>query len=289
MTRKIVVHGGSTIVESERSVAGLSTATAAGWNVLATSGDAVAAAVAAVVALEDDPQYNAGTGAVTTATDQFEYDAAIVDGSTGDYAGIAAVKNVKNPVLVAADLLNSKAGPVLLVGDGATQYAQQRKVGGTPLNGASAERPSESELRGDASDTVGCLVVDGGRLVVASSTGGVTGQLDGRVGDAPIIGAGLYADDRIAVVCSGEGEWALRNVLAMRTAMTRLAGDSLDACMREALERMPDGVDMALFIYDRQTDELAVGGTEQPFLVVAHDDSGPRVVPNDLVYRLSSG
>lgn len=211
----IIVHGGARTILRERQGAnrtGCSAAVAAAADLLAGGVSALDAAELAVRLLEDDPTFNAGTGAVPTSTGEVELDAAMMDGSTLAIGAVAALREVRNPVTVARLLLT--ADPVLLVGDGARDFALQQGIDiGSPIATLPARDPSDV-----SHDTVGCVAIDGeGRVAVATSTGGLTGQLPGRVGDAPIPGCGFYADDHAGgVAISGDGESIMRVLLAGR-------------------------------------------------------------------------
>jgi len=211
----IIVHGGARTISRERQAAnrsGCGAAVAAAADVLAGGASALDAAELAVRLLEDDPTFNAGSGAVPTRTGEIELDAAMMDGSTLAIGAVAALRGVRNPVTVARLLL--AADPVLLVGDGARAFARQHGIDiGTPMATLPARDPSDV-----SHDTVGCVALDGeGRIAVATSTGGLTGQLPGRVGDAPIPGCGFYADDHAGgVAISGDGESIMRVLLASR-------------------------------------------------------------------------
>lgn len=211
----IIVHGGARKIASEdhdRNRAGCRDAAAVAAAILASGGSALDAAVRAVIALEDDPTYNAGTGSVTNRDGDCELDAAVMDGTTLDIGAVAALRAIRNPVTVAKALLREE--PVLLVGDGAQRFAYACGLA------------TESQLSGHLSvprserqhDTVGCVARDAtGAIAVATSTGGLTGQLAGRVGDAPLAGCGFYADDGVGgVAISGDGESITRVLLAAK-------------------------------------------------------------------------
>jgi beta-aspartyl-peptidase (threonine type) len=191
------------------------------------SPSAVEAVETAVVALEDDPQLNAGYGAVLTRDGTIELDAGIADGSTGDCGAVANV-SVANPVRLARRVMQDTPH-LLLAGPGAMALAT-----GLPLlqetTTAQRDRWARARAAGtlEASsfgapehvDTVGAVGLDpDGRLAAASSTGGVFGKLRGRVGDAPIFGAGLYASRDVAVVGTGVGELFLETLASLRVAM----------------------------------------------------------------------
>jgi isoaspartyl peptidase/L-asparaginase-like protein (Ntn-hydrolase superfamily) len=235
----VVVHGGAGHGPrgGEEAAAphraALAEAVEAARGALCGGGSALDAAVAAVVLLEDCPLFNAGRGAVPTAAGGFELDAAVMDGPERRAGAVAAVVGVRNPVLLARSVMETTPH-VLLAGEGALALARRE---GLALAGPEwfAQRAPEHEP-GDAGGpeeshgTVGAVVLDGdGRLAAATSTGGVRGQMPGRVGDTPVPGAGTYADDRVAVSATGQGEAMMRTVAAHEVAaLVRHAGVGLE-------------------------------------------------------------
>lgn len=225
----LVVHGGArTIAEAHQDAnrRGCRTAAALGADILQKGGSALDAAEQAVRALEDDVTFNAGSGSVPTLAGMAEMDAAIMDGGTLDVGAVASICSVRHPVSIARFLLRET--PVLLVGKGANDVALAHGV-----------EPYDVPLATDNAcqhDTVGCVARDmHGRIAAATSTGGLSGQAPGRVGDAPIPGAGFYADDRIGgVAISGDGESILRTYLAARV-MSAIGNGSDHQRVAEAL------------------------------------------------------
>ena len=232
----IVIHGGAGVIERAKMTpaaeasyrAGLAAALDAGYTVLDKGGSSLDAVTAAVRVMEDDPQFNAGRGAVLNHQGDAELDAAIMDGS-GPHAGaVAAVHHVKNPIELAR-LVMEQSPHVLLVGDGAEEFALEHGVVLVPRSYFRTER-RERELEEarkaeaarakaagvSASGTVGAVALDrAGNLAAATSTGGLTNKHLGRVGDSPLIGAGTYANNAsCAVSGTGDGEYFIRQVLA---------------------------------------------------------------------------
>jgi beta-aspartyl-peptidase (threonine type) len=223
---------------------------------LAAGGSALDAVTLAVRALEDCPHLNAGRGAVFNAAGEHELDAAVQCGASGRAGCVAAARTIANPVLAARALLDA-GGPVLLAGAGADAFA--RDVAGlapvdnshfsTPLRRAQLEAARAAGavlLDGGATaagarmGTVGAVALDAaGRLAAATSTGGMTNKAPGRVGDSPCLGAGTYADARVAVSCTGSGEAFLRACAAKEVAcIVEYAGRSLPAAADAALARV---------------------------------------------------
>ena len=238
----IVIHGGAGVIERARMTAereasyraGLAAALDAGYAVLEAGGSALDAVGAAVRTMEDDPQFNAGRGAVLNHDGFCELDAAIMDGAGPRAGAVASVHHVKNPIDLAR-LVMDKSSHVLLVGQGAEEFALEHGVVLVPEGyfiTPQRVRELEEEKRAGASraptaplpirpaaprgmGTVGAVALDrAGHLAAATSTGGITNKLYGRVGDTPIIGAGTYASDSCAVSGTGAGEFYIRQVVA---------------------------------------------------------------------------
>lgn len=229
----IVVHGGAREIPPEDRPAfeaGCTRAAHAGRELLERGGSAVDAVVAAIRVLEDDPTFNAGTGSVLNAEGLVECDAALMDGTTLDVGAIGAAAGLRNPISAAALVLREE--PVLLVGAGAERYVVERGAERT----ATPNSPAGS---GGGCDTVGCVARDRtGALAAGTSTGGLEGAAVGRVGDSPIPGSGLYADDEVgAVALSGTGEHILRVALASRV-LAELPGSTPDEAAATALRRL---------------------------------------------------
>jgi len=225
----LIVHGGAGTVEAEampRLRAGCEDAARAGWQVLASGGHAVDAAIAAVVAMEDDPLFNAGTGSVLTSAGTVETDASVMEGATLAAGACGAVSAVRNPILLAQAILVDRQN-VLLVGDGAATFAREHGVAPCePAALITAERRARWQRRvgGDeGGNTVGAVAVDcRGHVAAATSTGGIFFKRPGRVGDSAVIGAGTYADDTTgAASATGLGEAIIRVGLA-KGALDRL-------------------------------------------------------------------
>ncbi len=234
----LALHGGAGTLrrgemDAEREAHyrfGLRQALVAGRDVLIAGGAALDAVTTAVCALEDDPLFNAGRGAVFTRAGTQEMDAAVMDGSERRAGAVAGIFGPKNPVLAARAVME-RSPHVLLIGDGAVEFCRQvglpfadrdyfftearwRALQGTLADGESDE--DEARRHG----TVGAVARDrAGNLAAATSTGGMTGKLPGRVGDSPIIGAGTYADNATcAVSATGHGEFFIRCAAAHEVA-----------------------------------------------------------------------
>ena len=247
----IIVHGGagerpiegdSLASGKNARLAGAERACAAGAEVLARGGSALDAVEAAVRILEDDPLFNAGTGATLTAAGDVELDAAIMDGDTLRCGAVTVVKDVRNPVSLARAVMERTAH-VLLAGPAASELA--REVGLPTCENAFLVTPAQrarweaARRGGEASrtGTVGAVARDRrGHLAAATSTGGMSMKRPGRVGDTPLVGCGTYADDALAAVsCTGHGEKIIQLTLARHAADLVGAGRSAMEAAREAV------------------------------------------------------
>jgi beta-aspartyl-peptidase (threonine type) len=232
----IAIHGGAGLWrrEGEEEVHEiLRESLRAGGAVLRRGGKALDAVQAAVEVLEDAPRFNAGRGAVQTADGSIELDACVMDGVGRRAGAVACVTGIRHPVALARAVLDHTPH-VMLVGAGAERLADQYGVervgeewftavlglaGGDPVpRGQAAElrRRAAEDTPIDESETVGAVAVDvGGHVAAATSTGGMKGQWPGRVGDAPVPGAGTFAEDGVcAVSATGDGEAFMTAVAA---------------------------------------------------------------------------
>lgn len=214
MRPALIVHGGAgPVPEAERPLrqAAVERARDAGW---AEIGDgALAAAVAAVRHMEDEPLLNAGIGACLNLDGVVELDAGVMQGGDLRAGGVAGLRDVRHPIDLALAVMRD-GRHVLLAGEGASRFAREHRVEMCDPSTFITDRKRQELERGG--DTVGAVARDGdGRLAVAVSTGGINGKLPGRIGDSPIPGAGFYADDRFGAVCgTGQGEAFIRLALA---------------------------------------------------------------------------
>jgi beta-aspartyl-peptidase (threonine type) len=248
----LAVHGGAGSppagADADEMRRALAESLRAGHAVLAAGASALDAVEAAVAVLESHPLFNAGRGAALTAAGGVELDAAVMDGRSRAAGAVACVRGIENPVRVARIVLE-RTPHVLLVGPGAEAFAAAHGVPTvdpaalvTSARWADLERARHvHSLRPQGGGTVGAVARDAaGHLAAATSTGGMTNQLPGRVGDSPIVGAGTWADDATcAVSATGAGEAFVRAAFAHEVdARMRLAGASLDEACREALRRV---------------------------------------------------
>lgn len=279
MRHAILTHGGAASPEAFSD--GCAAAAEAARAVLDRGGDALAAALAATVVLEDDPRFNAGTGSnlrLDGAT--IEMDASVMT-SDGRFGGVACVERVKNPILVAARVMETPH--LLLAGAGATAFA--RHLGFEDFDPTTdrarakhAAAMADLEARGDgryaraatawqkgaadrfwnfggqreATDTVGAVVRDTqGRFAATASTGGTVYMLRGRVGDSPLFGAGVYAGPHGAVATTGVGEEIVRRFLAKTVYDWVAEGLAPARAAGRALAMFPEVVDVGLCVIGR--------------------------------------
>jgi beta-aspartyl-peptidase (threonine type) len=214
-TPAIIVHGGAgriRVEELPQRLDGCKDAALAGWKIIQQDGSALDAVQAAVVALEDNPLFNAGTGSTLNSLGEVEMDAAIMDGDSLRAGAVAAVRNIKNPVQLARRIMED-GRHVLLAGEGALLFA--RKIGFPECASEALIVEAERKRWHEKHGTVGAVALDSsGKIAVATSTGGIFNKLPGRVGDSPLVGCGIYADERAGVSCTGDGEAIIRVVMA---------------------------------------------------------------------------
>jgi L-asparaginase / beta-aspartyl-peptidase len=223
---------------------GLLAAYRAGWQVLAAGGAALDAVCASVEVLENDPLFNAGRGAALTATGRAELDASVMTGS-GLAGAVAASRHARNPVRLARTVME-RSEHVLIVDPDVEfleRYGLEAVEPGYFITGARQQqlhRVMDGRAVAARHGTVGAVARDaGGQVAAATSTGGMVGQDDGRVGDSPIVGAGVYARDSAAAIsCTGHGEAFMRGVVAHDVvARIRYAGAGLADAVRGTFEQ----------------------------------------------------
>ena len=226
-TPSIIVHGGAGPIKDDSlaaRLAGCKEAALVGWQIIMQGGAALDAVEAAVVVLEDNPLFNAGTGSTLNSLGKIEMDAAIMEGESLRAGAVAAVSGIKNPVKLARRIMED-GRHVILAGRGAVLFAREIGFPEVPEESLISEREKERWL--NAHGTVGCVALDSnGKLAVATSTGGIFNKLPGRVGDSPLLGCGTYANSYGAVSCTGHGEAIIRILMA-----------------RGALQYLQDGLD----------------------------------------------
>src|SRR4029453_9392010 len=232
----IIVHGGAGRIRDEelpQRLEGCKQAARPGWEMLKKGGAALDAVEAAVVGLEDNPLFNAGTGSTLNSLGKIEMDAAIMEGHSLRAGAVAAVSGVKNPIKLARRVLED-GRHILLAGEGALLFARQ--IGFRECAPESLIVESEKKRWQSKHGTVGAVAFDSaGRLAVATSTGGILNKLPGRVGDSPLIGCGTYADDYGAASCTGQGEAIIRTVLGKSAVDLLKAGVDRQSAAEQAV------------------------------------------------------
>ena len=237
----VVVHGGASewYAGTGPGRDACRRAAEAGWNALAAGGTALDAVIAAVRVVEDDPACNAGTGAVLTSRGTLELDACVMDGASLDSGAVAVLPPFLHPIDIARAVLEDGRYH-LLAGEGAAAFARAR--GFTPCDPElmiTPDRRAEHEGRGtfERGNTVGAVARDAiGNLAAATSTGGIAGTAPGRVGDAPLVGGGTYANEFAACSCTGDGEAFARACAAFWTV--EHAGKDPQAAAQRSLDRV---------------------------------------------------
>ncbi len=251
----IIVHGGAGPIRDgslPQRLDGCKEAVLVGWKIIQQGGSALDAAEAAVVALEDNPLFNAGTGSTLNSLGQVEMDAAVMEGETLRAGAVAAIQGIKNPIKLARRVMED-GRHLLLAGEGALLFARQIGFPECPPESliVARERKRWEEKHG----TVGCVALDGaGKIAVATSTGGIFNKLPGRVGDSPLIGCGTYANDYGGVSCTGQGEAIVRIVMA-KTALDFLKqGAEPQTAVQDSLALLAHktGGTAGLIMLDRQ-------------------------------------
>jgi beta-aspartyl-peptidase (threonine type) len=262
VTVALIAHGGAGNWRSgseAEAVAGMKRAVEKGRAILVAGGAALDAVCAAVVSLEDNPIFNAGTGAVLNFDGFCELDACVMESRGARVGAVAALQRVKNPILVARKVME-ETDHVMLAGEGAQRFARVMGFGDhdpiTPARRADWEdkRKRLDQVLGKhslkmrrflkqhpeyAGGTVGAAAVDvNGVLAAATSTGGVTMKLVGRVGDSPLPGAGNYASDRVATSATGTGEYVIRALAGRAISEAVERGATLANAMKDVLDRL---------------------------------------------------
>ena len=264
MAITLVIHGGAgninpammTKEQEQQYNDGLKQALDKGYAVLEKGGSSMDTVVAAIAELEDNPIFNAGRGSVFTKKGLNEMDAALMDGSNLAAGAVAGVRNIKNPIKLAKEIM-LHSGHVFLSGSGAAEFALKQGIERMPdeyfFNKSRYDQwveirdsdfyqldHKEDNLKGPLPNTdhkfgtVGAVACDAqGNIAAGTSTGGMTNKRFGRIGDSPVIGAGTYANNKTCgISCTGHGEYFLRAVVAHDVScLMEYKGLSLhDAC-----------------------------------------------------------
>jgi L-asparaginase / beta-aspartyl-peptidase len=281
----LLIHGGAGVMHRDEMTpemdaayrAGLNDALEAGSKVLASGGTALDAVQAAVLVLEDNPNFNAGRGAVLTREGVAELDASIMDGRDRRAGAVAQVRTVKNPIRAARHVME-RTGRVMFAGPDVDEMAAKAGLEIVPPEYFITPRRLDALKRAMAGDlqpmdrygTVGAVAMDRqGNLAAATSTGGMNAKPPGRVGDSPIIGAGTYADNKsCAVSATGDGEYFIRaSVARMICARVEMQGKSAEQAAQATLDEVK-----------------ALGGTGG-VIVLSHDGSVALAMNTEGMFR----
>ena len=250
----IVIHGGAGVMSKDKMdeesganyKARLNEALVLGDQMLKEGAKATDVVVKVINVMENSPLFNAGKGAVFTHDGVNELDASIMEGKTLNAGAVAGVRDIKNPINAAYEVMENSEH-VMLSGKGASEFAKQQGLEIVPNKYFYTERRYQSlqsllkrereRTQNDNTGTVGCAVLDThGNLCAGTSTGGMTNKKYGRIGDSPIIGAGTYANNKTcAVSCTGHGEYYIRMGFARDiSAMMEYQNLSVtEACKKE--------------------------------------------------------
>jgi beta-aspartyl-peptidase (threonine type) len=260
MPLSMIVHGGAWdipegLVEAHES--GCKAALLEGWSTLQAGGHALDAVEVAIREMEDNPDLNAGTGSVLNSEGKVQLDASIMEGDELHAGAVAAVETIKNPISLARLVLQSEN--VLLVAEGAVQFARAAGMDECRNEDLVVERElrlweawqreqgidGQGASNGPGADTVGAVAMDReSNVATGDSTGGKSFKHPGRVGDSPLIGCGVYADNQVGgAACTGWGESIIRVALA-KTALDLLGeGKPVKEAAQLAVQSLIDRVD----------------------------------------------
>ncbi|HEY9045536.1 MAG TPA: isoaspartyl peptidase/L-asparaginase [Ohtaekwangia sp.] len=288
----LVIHGGAGTIKRENMTpereaayhAALQQALDSGYTVLEKGGKSLDAVIAAIKVMEDSPLFNAGKGAVFNSEGKNELDASIMDGSNLMAGAVAGVTTIKNPI-TAAYAVMTKSEHVMMIGDGAEKFAREQNLEIVDpsyffdslrykqwIKAKQAEKDRTAAwidpyTKDKKFGTVGAVALDQfGNIAAGTSTGGMTNKKYGRVGDAPIIGAGTYADNTsCGVSATGWGEYFIRLAVAHDiSSLKKYAGLTLqEAADSVVMKKVPSlGGDGGIIALDRQGNVSMTFNTE---------------------------
>ena len=297
MTIALIVHGGAGAWRpgsDDDAIAGTTAAVAAGRKILEAGGSALDAACAAAVVLEDNPIFNAGTGAVLNFDGFVELDACVMLSNKNQIGSVSGLQRVKNPILVARQVMEV-TDHVMLTGEGAQRFArvmghadhdpvtaarradwEQKKktleIGvGTAGSGAMRIREFLRSHPEYAGGTIGAVALDAnGVLCAATSTGGVTMKMVGRVGDTPLPGCGTYASKLAASSATGTGEYVIRALACRQISDNVEKGMTLQAAINAVLDGLGRDFDADVGFIGIDAQGNAVGAHRTPHMPHAY-------------------
>jgi len=241
----LVIHGGAGVMDKKKFTPELEKeyldklqeSIDSGESVLKAGGSSLDAVVASIKIMEDSPLFNAGKGAVFSETGENEMDASIMYGKDLSAGAVAGVRTIKNPIL-AARVVMEESQHVLLVSDGAEKFAMEHHVEIVDPSYFFTQKRYDALMKAKKHGTVGAVALDKeGNLAAATSTGGMTNKMTGRVGDTPIIGAGTYANNKTcAVSATGHGEFFIRYAVCHDiSSLMEYKGMPLEDASREVI------------------------------------------------------
>ncbi len=293
----LIVHGGAGAWRpgsDDDAIAGTTAAVAAGRKILEAGGSALDAACAASVVLEDNPIFNAGTGAVLNFDGFVEMDACVMLSTNREMGAVSAIQRVKNPILVARQVME-QTDHVMLAGDGALRFAramghadydpitparqadwQDKKAKlqvavGAGGSGAMKIRNFLMSHPEYAGGTIGAVAIDAqGNICACTSTGGVTMKLVGRVGDTPLPGCGTYASPFAGVSATGTGEYVIRAMSARQISENVERDMSLQQAIDAALDDLGRSFDADVGFIGIDAQGNAVGAHRTPHMPHAY-------------------
>jgi beta-aspartyl-peptidase (threonine type) len=241
----LVIHGGAGTIDKKdftpelekEYLDKLQETLDSGESILKSGGTSLDAVIAAVVIMENSPLFNAGKGSVFSETGENEMDASIMNGKDLSAGAVAGVRIIKNPILAARKVME-ESKHVLLVRDGAEKFAIEHSVEIVDPSYFFTQKRWDALVKAQKHGTVGAVALDkAGNLAVATSTGGMTNKMTGRVGDTPIIGAGTYANNKTCAVSgTGHGEYFIRYAVGHDiSVLMEYKGLSLDEAANEVI------------------------------------------------------
>ncbi len=246
----LVIHGGAGTIKKENMTDErekayrnkLSEALQAGYEILKNGGESCEAVIKTINVMEDSPLFNAGKGAVFTADEENELDASIMRGSDRNAGSVAGVRTIKNPIDAAFEVMENSVH-VMLTGTGAEEFAEGQGMEIVDPDYFKTDWRLEQLRARKEYGTVGAVALDdNGNLCAGTSTGGMTNKKWGRVGDAPIIGAGTYCDNATAgISATGHGEFFIRSVSAYEvSALMKYKGYTVDEAATASIDQTAD-------------------------------------------------
>ena len=282
----IVLHGGAgTISKSlpdsikQDYIESLKRALQIGKDILEKGGSSLDAVESVVKYFENNEKFNAGKGAVYTSEGTHELDASIMNGKDLSSGAVTVVKHVKNPIMLARAVME-KTPHILFAGEGADKLAQKFNLETVPNSYFDTKiryeqwQKYKKEAEG-AHGTVGCVALDEfGNLAAATSTGGMTNKMPGRVGDSPLINAGTYANNKTcAVSCTGTGELFIKNTIAFNvSALMEYKNYSLKEAADEMIHKRLKPGDGGLIAVDKDGNYTTPFNTEGMFRAAANSE-----------------